>query len=168
MKMRILILTAALSALAMPAAAQRHTPAERYQMFQDYLVRRAAEVTKNNLAGVTDLAGWKRQRPQVLKRFLSLLGLDPMPPRTPLNARITGGFERDGYRVENIVFQSMPRLYVTGNLYLPKGLRERAPAVVYVSGHAPGPWGAKVQYQHHGVWLARHGYAAFVLDTVEF
>jgi cephalosporin-C deacetylase-like acetyl esterase len=169
MKMRILILTAAaLSAVAMPAAAQRHTPAERYQMFQDYLVRRAAEVTKNNLAGVTDLAGWKRQRPQVLQRFLSLLGLDPMPARTPLNARITGGFERDGYRVENIVFQSMPRLYVTGNLYLPKGLRERAPAVVYVSGHAPGPWGAKVQYQHHGVWLARHGYAAFVLDTVEF
>ncbi len=39
---------------------------------------------------------------------------------------------------------------------------------MYVSGHAPGPWGAKVQYQHHGIWLARHGYVAFVLDTIEF
>ena len=63
-------------------------PAERYQMFQDYLVRRAAEVTQNNLSGVTDFAGWKRKRPEVLKRFLYVLGLDPMPPRTPLNARI--------------------------------------------------------------------------------
>src|SRR5437667_7666626 len=79
----------------------------------------------NNLAGVTDFAGWKRKRPEVVKRFLYILGLDPMPPRKPLNAHI-------------------------------------------VSGHAPGPWGAKVQYQHHGIWLARHGYAAFVLDTVEF
>ena len=168
MKIRNVILAAAASALAMAAPAQRHTPAERYRMFQDYLTRRAAEVTKTNLAGVTDLADWKRKRPEVLKRFLYVLGLDPMPARTPLNARITRGFDREDYRVENIVFQSMPRLYVTGNLYLPRGLRERAPAVVYVSGHAPGPWGAKVQYQHHGIWLARHGYAAFVLDTVEF
>ena len=89
---------------------------------------RAAEVTRNNLAEYSRiLQEWKRQRPEVLKRFLYMLGLDPMPPKTPLNARITGAFERDGYRVENIVFESMPRLYVTGNLYLPKNVTGRAP-----------------------------------------
>jgi dienelactone hydrolase len=62
----------------------------------------------------------------------------------------------------------MPGLYVTANLYLPKEPAGKLPAVVYVSGHAPGPWGAKVQYQHHGIWFARHGYAAILLDTMEF
>ena len=30
------------------------------------------------------------------------------------------------------------------------------------------PAGAKVQYQHHGIWLARHGYVALLIDTIEF
>ena len=37
--------------------------------------------------------------------------LDPMPARTPLNARITGGFERADYRVENIVVHPWVRGY---------------------------------------------------------
>ena len=94
----------------MPSAPQvRHTPVERYQMFQEYLLRRAAEVTRNNLADIQNLEAWKRRRPEVRKRFLYTLGLDPMPLKTPLRPRITGELQRDGYRVENIVFESMPR-----------------------------------------------------------
>jgi cephalosporin-C deacetylase-like acetyl esterase len=137
-------------------------------MFQDYLIRRATEITQNNLADVKTLADWKSKRPEVHRQFLYMLGLDPMPKKTPLEARITGQFERDNYRVEKIVFQSKPGLYVTGNLYLPKKIDGRLPTVVYVCGHSPGPWGAKVDYQQHGIWLARHGYVAFLLDTIEF
>jgi len=162
------VLTAACLLSACLTAQQRHTPAERYHLFQEYLVRRAAEVTRDNLAGIDNLAEWQRRRPEVRKRFLYTLGLDPMPERTPLHARVTGQFDRPAYRVEKLVFESMPGLYVTGNLYVPKGAAGRLPAVVYVSGHAPGPWGAKVHYQHHGIWLASHGYVALVLDTVEF
>ena len=42
------------------------------------------------------------------------------------------------------------------------------PPIVYVSGHSPGPAGAKADYQHHGIWFARNGFVAFVLDTIEF
>ncbi len=154
--------------MATLCAQQLHSPVQRYQMFQDYIKQRAAEVTRNNLADVKDLADWERKRPEVLKRYLYIMGLDPMPKKTPLNARVTGSFERETYRVEKIVFESMPRLYVTGNLYIPKAPKERLPTVLYVCGHAPGPWGAKVEYQHHGIWLAKHGYVAFLIDTVEF
>src|SRR5882724_8005456 len=146
----------------------RHTPEQRYKMFQEYLLRRADEVTRNNLADIQNLDAWKQHRPEIRKRVLYTLGLDPTPAKTPLHPRITGELQRDGYRVQNIVFESMPGLYVTANLYLPKERTGKFPAVVYVSGHAPGPWGAKVQYQHHGIWFARHGYAAILLDTVEF
>ena len=157
--------------LALPlclAAQQRHSPAERYKMFQDYLVERAAEVSRNALADVHTLADWQRRRPEVRKRYLYMMGLDPMPGKTPLHARVTGEFDRPAYRVQKVVFQSMPGLYVTGDLYLPKGVTGRAPTVLYVCGHAPGPAGAKAHYQHHGIWLASHGYVAFLIDTVEF
>jgi cephalosporin-C deacetylase-like acetyl esterase len=150
------------------SAEQSHTPEQRYEMFQKYLVRRAAEITRNALADVRDLNQWRQKRPEVLRRIRFAFGLDPMPARTPLHARITGVLERQDYRVEKIVFESMPGLYVTGNLYLPKRTDARPPVVVYVCGHSPGPSGAKVSYQHHGIWFARNGYAAFLLDTVEF
>jgi dienelactone hydrolase len=91
-----------------------------------------------------------------------------MPAKTPLQARTTGTLDRDGYRVEKVVFQSMPGLYVTGNLYLPAKVEKQLPTVLYVCGHSPSPWGAKIDYQHHGIWLARHGYVALLVDTVEF
>ena len=36
---------------------------------------------------------------------------------TPLNARMTGTVEGDGFRIEKIIFESRPRHYVTANLY---------------------------------------------------
>ena len=98
---------------------RRHTPAERYELFKKNLAQRAAAITRDQFQGIDSLDDWKRRAPGVRRQLLDMLGLDPLPPRTPLNARVTGGFERDGYRVENIVFESRPKLYVTGNLYLP-------------------------------------------------
>ncbi|HXR78959.1 MAG TPA: acetylxylan esterase [Bryobacteraceae bacterium] len=152
-----------------PAAPQAsNTEEQRYRMFQDYLVRRAAEVTENNLSGIRDLGDWKRKRPELRSQLLDMVGLNPLPTKAPLHPRITGTFERDTYRVEKIVFESQPRFYVTGNLYLPKEVNGRLPTVLYLCGHAPSPAGAKIQYQHHGIWLARHGYVAFLIDTIEF
>jgi cephalosporin-C deacetylase-like acetyl esterase len=167
MKVISLAAAAGLLVASLPAETS-HSAAERNRLFEEYLVRRGAEISKNSLSGVHSLADWKRIRPELHKQLLYMLGLDPMPAKTPLHARVTGAFERDLYRVEKVVFESSPGLYVTGDLYLPKGMPGPLPAVVYLSGHAPGPWGAKVQYQHHGIWLARHGYVCFLLDTIEF
>src|SRR5947207_4703504 len=55
--------------------------------------------------------------------------------RTPLNARVTGTIERPGYRIEKVIFESRPRLYVTANLYVPTGTARR-PAVLGPLGHS--------------------------------
>lgn len=161
------LLLCALSIHAQPSPGR--APVElRYKLFQENLVRRAEAITRAFPGDITTLAEWQRRRPGIKKQFLYVLGLDPMPAKTPLKAQVTGGFDRDGYRVENIVFQSSPGLYVTGNLYLPAGKQGRLPTVLYLCGHSPGPSGAKVDYQHHGIWFARHGYVAFLIDTIEF
>jgi hypothetical protein len=86
--------------------ARRHTPAERYELFKKNLAQRAAAITGDQFKGIDNLEDWKRRRPEVRRQLLDMLGLDPLPARTPLNARITGKFERQGYRVENIVFEA--------------------------------------------------------------
>ena len=166
--LKLLLPTASLSAEPAAPAQTSNTEEQRYRMFQDYLVRRAAEVTENILSGIRDLSDWKRRRPELRSQMLDMFGLNPLPDKTPLHPRITGTVERDTYRVEKIVFESQPHFYVTGNLYLPKQVNGRLPTVLYLCGHAPSPAGAKIQYQHHGIWLARHGYVAFLIDTIEF
>src|SRR4029078_9024145 len=90
---------------------------------------------------------------------------------TDLNPVITGKFEHEQFTVENLQFQSMPGLYVTGNLAPPKERKNAVPAVLYVCGHAPVltngiSYGNKTAYQHHGIWFARNGYACLVIDTL--
>lgn len=171
--MRALLLLSLLPALwaqPAPTAARRHTAAERYELFKQNLALRAAAITRDQFAGIRNLDDWNRRRPEIQRQVREMFGLDPLPPRTPLNASITGEFQRPDCRIQNIVFESSPGLYVTGNLYLPPAGRGSGPhpAIVYVTGHSPHPLGAKVQYQHHGIWFARNGFAAFVLDTIEF
>jgi cephalosporin-C deacetylase-like acetyl esterase len=97
-----------------------------------------------------------------------MLGLDPMLSKTPLKSKVTGVLERPTHRIEKVVFESMPGLYVTGNLYLPKQASGPLPTVLYLCGHSPSPHGAKFDYQAHGIWFARNGYTALLIDTIEF
>jgi len=55
---------------------------------------------------------------------------------------------------EIIRVESLPKIYVTANLYIPKRRSGKLPAVIYVCGHVYSPHGNKMQYQHHGI-LAR-------------
>jgi cephalosporin-C deacetylase-like acetyl esterase len=143
--------------------------ADRRQGFHENLSLRGEALSASQFAGVSNRAQWESIRPRVLTSLRWELGLPAGPRTSPLQAQTTSRFEREGYAVENVVFQSSPDLYVTGNLYLPaRSSATPAPAVIYVCGHAPSPLGAKVSYQHHAIWFARNGFAVFVLDTLEF
>src|SRR5207248_9260624 len=54
-----------------------------------------------------------------------------------LEARNLGTLERDGYKIEKIVFQSRPDVWVTANAYVP-AITEKIPAVLVVHGHWAG------------------------------
>ncbi len=99
--------------------------------------------------------------------LLDMLGLEPLPPRTPLNARITGVIDKAEYVIEKLAFESMPKIFATANLYLPKKRSSRVPAVIYVCGHAVSPQGSKVMYQHHAITFAKHGYACLIIDPIQ-
>jgi cephalosporin-C deacetylase-like acetyl esterase len=85
-----------------------------------------------------------------------------LPARTPLNARITGSLDRGAYRVDQLVFESQPRFYVTANLYVPAGAGP-FPAVLGVAGHSADSK-AEDLYQHTWISLARRGFLVLAYD----
>jgi len=124
------------------------------------------------LADVKTLRDWEERRHVYRKQLFEMLGLEPLPEKTDLKPVITGTAEHDEFTVEKIHFQSMPGLYVTANLYIPKGLEKPAPTILYVCGHSVGTkngirYGNKAPYQHHPAWFARHGYVCLIFDTLQ-
>jgi cephalosporin-C deacetylase-like acetyl esterase len=87
------------------------------------------------------------------------------PERAPLNARTVGVLEREGYKIEKVIFESQPKFYVTASLYLPTRGRGPFPAILFPLGHEEG---AKA----HDTWqqvlgsFAQKGYVALAWDQI--
>jgi len=142
------------------------------RMFADYFKTETAELRDRCLADIKTLHHWRQKRTIYKKQLLEMLGLDPLPPRTDLKPVITGRIEHDQFFVEKVHFQSLPGLYVTGSLYIPKQLDAPAPAVLYVCGHSQVKkdgisYGNKTHYQHHPAWFARNGYVSLIIDSLQ-
>ena len=78
---------------------------------------------------------WADRADRVRRQILVSQGLWPMPTKTPLNAVIHGKIEREEYTVEKVYFESAPGFFVTGNLYRPRNVQGKVPAVLFAHGH---------------------------------
>lgn len=110
-------------------------------------------------------ASWEARRTQLRADLIAALG--GFPERTPLNARITSTHQRQGYRIENVVFESQPGFHATASVFVPDGLTKPAPAVLCPHGHyAAGRYDEAVQARCVG--LARRGYVTLAIDAVGY
>ncbi|GEP45382.1 xylan esterase [Brevifollis gellanilyticus] len=152
---------------AVKKAAPVLEPLNRFpRMMQDWLVTevRAAETRGNEQrAKLKTKADAEAYVKSVQQRIRECFG--PMPEKTPLNAKVTKTQEREGYRIENIIFESRPGFHVTGNLYLPTTKKTQVPGVIGVCGHSLNGKAAEA-YQSFAQGLARQGMACFLIDPV--
>ena len=90
----------------------------------------------------------------------------PFPKnKTPLNSRITGVVQKDGYRIEKTIYESVPNNFVTGALYIPEGVKENAPAIFYACGHTLDGF-KNATYQHVIINLVKKGFIVFTIDPM--
>ncbi|MEO6755393.1 MAG: acetylxylan esterase, partial [Chthoniobacteraceae bacterium] len=125
----------------------------------------AREISGASLAQPMSQEEWKGTLAERRGKWLEMLGLSPLPERTPLQATVTGVLERGDYVVEKIHFQSSPGAHVAGNLYRPAKITGKLPAVLYLCGHTKGK--VNPTYQANPRWFGQHGYVALVLDPVQ-
>ena len=135
-------------------------------VMQDHFMRRVreteaeAESRKFSLRTRTQALAYQEELRRAFKQVFG-----PMPRRTALNARITGGFEREDYRVEHVLFESRPGFAVTGNLYIPTNRTLPAPCVLGTCGHSANGKAEK-NYQAFCLGLVKKGYVVFIYDPI--
>ncbi|MHC4546153.1 MAG: alpha/beta hydrolase family protein, partial [Planctomycetota bacterium] len=91
------------------------------------------------------------------------------PKKCPLNPIIHSRRKYDGYSVQNVAFESLPGVFVTGSLYSP--LKGKGPFAAILCPH--GHWGSSNDYgrfrpdmQKRCATLARMGAVVFAYDMV--
>ena len=141
-------------------------------MIAEYFRAETQRLTDECLADIDSWDDWLAWRGEYRRQLFEMLGLDPLPDKTPLEPQTTGTVQHPEFTVEKLHFQARPGLYVTGNLYLPKDTSQPAPTILYVCGHGRVKkdgvsFGNKVHYHHHGSWFARNGYVCLSIDTLQ-
>jgi dienelactone hydrolase len=170
MRLILLLAISANLSLQMAFSAEAKTdPLPGDKVVRAYLAKETEKISQGGaLPGINSAADWERSRPELERQYLDMLGLWPLPERTPLKAQTTGVLDREGFRVEKVHFQSRPGLYVTANFYLPRKVEGRLPTVLYLCGHSNrGRDGNKAAFHHHGVWFATHGFACLIVDSLQ-
>lgn len=167
MGVRLFLLASALPLFAQSDEAAFRRMLESKKQITAYLQREAQRITDRASAEMASKEAWEKVRAKRLEEMRDMLGLLPWPRRAPLNVRITGTLDKGSYLIEKIAFESLPKIYVTGNLYIPKSRNGKLPAIVYVCGHAISPYGDKTKYQRHGISFAKNGYVCFILDSIQ-
>jgi dienelactone hydrolase len=115
---------------------------------------------------------WEARARDIRENILVSCGLWPLPDRAPLNARLFGKMDRDGYSIEKVYFQTYPGFYLAGNLYRPLGQGAGPfPAILNPHGHwangrmADTPDGSIAARCIH---FAKQGMIAFSYDMVGY
>ena len=130
-----------------------------YDMLSEHFARLVYELERHR-EQPKDIFSWQVTLRKALMKSLG----DFMYERGDLNARTIDKIERKDYVIEKVVFESIPKLYVTGNLYIPKSADFPVPGILRVHGH----WyyaKKSAHVQASCIGLVRRGYVVLAIDT---
>lgn len=134
---------------------------------RSYLCQEARRMLANSVQSLPPIAEWPQAREEWLARYFEMMGVSShmaLTERPPLNVRITKETQRDGYCIQNLYYEALPGLYITGNLYLPTNVDAPLPGVLYVCGHGLKQ---KTYYQAHPRKFAQLGFACLIIETIQ-
>jgi cephalosporin-C deacetylase-like acetyl esterase len=135
------------------------------KMFYDYLrgeAQKHFDARKKTIAALKTPEDVRRRQQELRTKFIEALG--GFPEKTPLNTEVVGKEQRDGYRVERVIYESRPQHHVTANLYLPDG-KGPFPGVLMPIGHSAN--GKAADYIQRGaILLAKNGMAVLAYDPI--
>ena len=138
-----------------------HSQLQRFIYNRSVEAFRQGDATRDAIDSMEEL---ERYRNSMREKFIELLGGLP-DSDTPLNPRVTGTEQCDGFKIEKVIFESRPKSYVTANLYIPDSVKEPTGAVLFLCGHSSdgkhyGP------YQSVCLHLVGAGLVVFAVDPV--
>jgi hypothetical protein len=114
---------------------------------------------------------WDKRANAIRKQILKGTGLNKMPKKSPLKPIMGEIREYDGYVVQNVAFESLPGVFVTGSLYMPNENPGKIPGILSPHGHwtKPGEVGRyRPNAQKRFASMARMGAIVWAYDAVGY
>ncbi len=106
---------------------------------------------------------WRQRQSVVRESLWKMAG--PFPEKTKLNAKITGTVKKNGYKIENVIYESLPGFYVTASLFIPDKVKKPAPAILFCSGHTSAVYRVEL-YQLPLLNLVKKGFIVLAIDPI--
>jgi len=72
-----------------------------------------------------------KARPQLLNSLEKSLGYKKLPWPPNLQARTASSVQKNGYRIENVVYQGLSGEWIPANVYVPDNLYGKTPGIVF-------------------------------------
>jgi dienelactone hydrolase len=126
-------------------------------------LQESAQQDSSLLERISTKAEWEVFRNERLDALHRSLTGNVTYSETP-DAVITGTLERDGHRIDNVVFQGHMGLPVTANLYRPIKTTQKTPAIVICHSHHDPK--TEEELQCMGMTLAQQGCTVFIMDLL--
>jgi hypothetical protein len=132
-----------------------------FDAWVDGQAKSALDTRRARVAALKTRENIEARQQEVRAGIADMLGVLPAS-NGPLDAIVTRTTPRDGYRIEHLVFQSLPGFKVTALVYVPDGPGP-FPAVLGTAGHA-NEGKASPTYQNVWVSLTRRGFVVLAYD----
>ncbi|MBZ0297007.1 MAG: alpha/beta hydrolase family protein [Anaerolineae bacterium] len=134
-------------------------------MLRQHLIQRSADCMeeaaqrRQNALSSGDINTYQAAVRTAVRGFYGDMPVGPNAP--PVQAHTVSTFDKDGYRLENVLFDSFPGWQVNATVYVPLNFEPPYPAVVIPVGHAGKQYES---YQLPAQFFARSGYMAVLFD----
>jgi len=106
----------------------------------------------------------RSKRVEIRAKLVRSLGMDQFPEKPELHARTVGTLDFDGYRLEKVVYETLPGVRVPAHLYLPEKISEPVPGIVFYPGHWVVDSKSRPAFQAFCINMARLGFAVLNFD----
>lgn len=126
------------------------------------LAQQQLDAREKKVRAITTRAEAERRKEYVRAKVMDSIGGLP-EYRGPLRARSMGWIREAEYSIEKVIFESLPGVFVTANVYLPAQTGRRYPAVLAPSGHTQE---GKPEPQVLAANLAMQGYVVLTFDPI--
>jgi len=134
--------------------------------FYHFLTSQAFEMLESRAGKISQIKTKDellQRQAEVQQTIWDILG--QFPEKTPLNAKITSIVKKNGYRVENVIYESLPGFFVTASLFIPDNVRKPAPAILFCSGHSSDVYRLPL-YQLPLLNLVKKGFIVLAIDPI--
>lgn len=152
--------------LAVQQVEAQYNP-EKPDLFQGkfYTSEQAEQVHAELAKGYANKESWEKQAKLIRQGILDGTEWTNLSPQKPRNVSIHSKKELSGYSVENVSFESLDGIYVTGNLYRPVGVQGKTAGILCPHGHGTNPRLSEYTQQRCAT-LARMGAVVFAYDMI--